>query len=432
MSNGKGDQDIISILLVDDIPETRENIKKLLAFEPDFQVVGSAGTGREGVNFAKELHPDIIIMDINMPDMDGLEATQRIKEAVPTSAVIMMSVQSDTDYLRRAMLAGASDFLSKPIGMDELYNTIRAVHERNKPLIAQYKALAQQGPLPTTPKAGSGGGNFAGNIIVVYSPQGGAGVTTIATSLASGLMKEGIKVLLIDADLQFGDVSMFLNMQGQSTLLDLAESADDLDSELFDNVVMNHESGLKVLLGPPRPEQADVIRTGMPGSVAQVVKKIAEYYDFVIVDTASSFDDVLLPLLDIATKIMLVGSPTLIAIKNLRFVLDLFDQLEYPQEKTTLVLNRTSDDRNRRQVTLSTDRIESYLRRKVEAHIPLVDDRIILNAILRGVPVIAVDRNQNIPPIKQLLELADHMFKALMEAEEEAEEEKKSRGLRTR
>jgi pilus assembly protein CpaE len=79
--------------LVDDIPETRENIKKLLAFEADFKVVDSVGTGRDGVTRAKELKPNIIIMDINMPDMDGIQATTLITEAVPTAAVIMMSVQ---------------------------------------------------------------------------------------------------------------------------------------------------------------------------------------------------------------------------------------------------------------------------------------------------------------------------------------------------
>ena len=101
----------ITILLVDDIAETRESIKKLLAFEPDFKVVGSAENGRQGVELAKELRPDIIIMDINMPDMDGLEAASMITKTLPAAGVIMMSVQNDSDYLQRAMLAGARFFL---------------------------------------------------------------------------------------------------------------------------------------------------------------------------------------------------------------------------------------------------------------------------------------------------------------------------------
>ncbi len=128
MSNKPGD--IINVLIVDDIPETRENIKKLLAFEEqEFKVVGSVGTGREAIKAAMETRPDIVIMDINMPDMDGIKATSEITKALPTTAVIMMSVQTDMDYMRKAMQSGARQFLGKPITPDELYNTIREVYQ---------------------------------------------------------------------------------------------------------------------------------------------------------------------------------------------------------------------------------------------------------------------------------------------------------------
>ena len=186
--------EIINILLVDDIRETRESIKKLLAFEADFKVVGSASNGIEGVELAKELRPDIIIMDINMPDMDGLEAANLITKAVPTVGVIMMSVQNDADYMQRAMLAGARNFfLSKPVNMDDLYNTIRNVYEQYRPIRERELAIGEIN-VPTTTQKVTGEGGRAGHVIVVYSPQGGAGCTTISTNLASGLMKEGVKV----------------------------------------------------------------------------------------------------------------------------------------------------------------------------------------------------------------------------------------------
>jgi pilus assembly protein CpaE len=433
-SSNAQSKDQITILLVDDIPETRENIKKLLAFEPDFKVVGSAGTGREGVDPARELHPNIIIMDINMPDMDGLQATTKITEAVPTAAVIMMSVQNDADYLRRAMLAGARDFLTKPIDMDELYNTIRQVHERNKPLIAQYMAEMEQGALAATAKPKTQGGERAGHVIVVYSPQGGSGKTTVATSLASGLMKEGIRVLLVDANLQFGDVAVFLNLQAQSTILDLVDSVEDLDTELFENIVVTHETGLKVLMGPPKPELADEIRQN-PGTVGTILQKVAGSYDFIVVDTASSFDEVLLPLLDMAAKVVLIGTPTLNSVKNVRFVLDLFDQLGYAPDKTVLTLNRTFDPRQGKQAMLSVERIQAYLKRPIEAQIPFVDERVILSAINKGVPVVAADRDTSKPPIKQLLELSELLFTKLMpttedeENQDQASKDKKRVGL---
>jgi pilus assembly protein CpaE len=428
-----GEADIITILLVDDIAETRENIKKLLAFEPDFKVIGSVGTGREGVEEAKDKAPNIIIMDINMPDMDGIQATTLITEAVPTAAVIMMSVQNDPDYLRRAMLAGARNFLTKPILPDELYNTIRTVHARNKPIAAQYSALQQRPADTSRPSApAEGEGDRPGHIVVVYSPQGGAGCTTIATNLASGLMKEGIRALLVDADLQFGDVGVFLNLQSQSTIVDLAGNVEDLDTDLFDNIAVTHDSGLKVLMGPARPEYADVIQNN-PGAVAQIIQKIASHYDFIVVDTGRHLDDTLLSLFDVASKIVLVGMPTLASVKNVRFVLDLFDQLNYPSDKTMFVLNRVPIDRNQAKITIARERIEKFLKRPVEVEIPN-DETTVLGAMNKGVLIVA-QRDRSKSPVKELMQLAELVYTRLMgnkEAEAEqpqADKAKRRTGL---
>ena len=349
-------KNVINVLIVDDIQETRENIKKLLSFEEEFKVVGSVGTGRDALKLTLETRPDIVIMDINMPDMDGIQATNEITKAVPTAAVIMMSVQTDADYMRKAMQAGARQFLGKPIDPDELYSTIRSVFKNYEPIRRQAMAM-QDLPMEVRrakPVTTEGGEIRAGNIIVVYSPQGGVGCTTIATNLAAGLMRKGIKVLLIDADLQFGDVGVFLKLQSQSTLADLVHKIDDLDTDFFDSVVATHESGLKVLLGPQRPEFAEEVE-GVPTAVARIIEKIASSYDFIVVDTGHRMDEQLLSLTDVATRVLLVVTPTLAAVKNTRFVIDLFDRLNYPPDKAVLVLNRVEDERSRSRVTIPTD-----------------------------------------------------------------------------
>ncbi|GAB4508874.1 MAG: hypothetical protein OHK0046_02610 [Anaerolineae bacterium] len=420
----------ITILLVDDIPEARENIKKLLAFESDFKVVGGAGTGREGVQMAKEMQPDIIIMDINMPDMDGLEATSLINKAVPTSAVIIMSVQNDSDYMRRAMLSGARDFLTKPVNMDELYNTIRQVYKQHEATRRQYSAMESMPNIRhVTGTLDSGDRTRAGNVITLYSPKGGVGVTTIVTSLASGLMKEGIKVLVVDGDLQFADVHTFLNVQAQSTIVELAADADDLDIELFENIVMTHDSGLKVLVGPSRPELADEVGAS---TLATIISKVRENYDFIVVDTSTALNESTLNLFEISTKILLVATPTLAAIKHVRFVLDLFDKLGMDPNKINIVLNQVWDERNKgKAATISPEKVESYLKRPVVGKIPHVDERTILGAINKGVPVIAIDKDQSKPPIKQLIELSEAVYKQLMGAEEadETSKEETKRGF---
>jgi pilus assembly protein CpaE len=93
--------DRIRVLIVDDIPETRDHLSKLLGFEADIEVVGAAASGTEAIAQATKLLPDVILMDINMPDMDGITATERLSSQVPSAAVVMMSVQGEADYLRR-------------------------------------------------------------------------------------------------------------------------------------------------------------------------------------------------------------------------------------------------------------------------------------------------------------------------------------------
>ena len=422
----EGSKSQISVLLVDDIPETRENIKKLLAFEEqEFRVVGSVGTGREALRAAQETRPDIIIMDINMPDMDGIQATSEITKVVPTAGVIMMSVNNDADYLRRAMQAGARNFLTKPIDPDELYNTIRAVY-RSYDAIRQQQRIMMDIPMDARAPikaAASGDGEIRpGHVIVVYSPQGGAGCTTIATNLASGLMKKNIKVLLVDSDLQFGDVGVFLKVQSQSTLLDLVSKVDDLDTDFFDSVVSNHESGLKILLGPQRPEFAEEVESN-PTSVARIIEKIANGYDFIVVDTGRHLDETLLSLTDIATRIVMVLTPTLSAVKNVKFMLDLFDKLNYPPEKVSLVLNRVEDERNRNRVTLATESIEKFLKRPVDARIP-DNQPAILSAVMKGVPAVAVPKtDRSKPPVKELLDYSDSLFNTMMGAASQAAKE---------
>jgi pilus assembly protein CpaE len=417
------DKTIITILLVDDIPENRENIKKLLGFEQDFKVIGTAGTGREGVEFAKQHKPDIIIMDINMPDMDGLQATEIITNQVPWSAIIIMSVQNDADYYRRAMNAGAKDFLTKPINMDEMYNTIRNVYKRHEHVRRQIKAIEEGAiALPRSPISDLAEGERAGHVIVVYSPVGGVGKTTVATSLASGLMKEDVKVLLIDADLQFADVGTFLNLNPPSTIVEVAEDVNDLDTELFENIVATHDSGLKVLTGPVRPELADALWE-RPETVSTIIEKVRGNYDFVVVDTGTRLDQTLVNILQHATRILLVGTPALVSAKNMRFVLDLFDQAGFPPEKTVVVLNKMMEERKGAKTpTISPEKFQSYLKRNVIGILPLIDERLLLAAVNRGVPFIGSDRDANKPLIKQLHGLADSLFNELMKNPEDEKE----------
>ncbi|PKN91657.1 MAG: histidine kinase, partial [Chloroflexi bacterium HGW-Chloroflexi-7] len=104
-----GSQEKINVVVVDDIDESREMILRMLQFDSTIEVVGTGRTGIEAIESAQKLKPDVIVMDINMPDMDGITATEAIRKKVPYIQIVVLSVQNDANYMRKAMLAGARD-----------------------------------------------------------------------------------------------------------------------------------------------------------------------------------------------------------------------------------------------------------------------------------------------------------------------------------
>jgi DNA-binding NarL/FixJ family response regulator len=119
--------DAIKILIVDDHPVVREGIGAMLKHEPDFKIVGEAANGLEALEQARELSPDVILMDLRMPEMDGVEAITKIKEAKPEIKFIILTTYSDDEYIFKGIAAGARAYLLKDAPRDELFKAIRAV-----------------------------------------------------------------------------------------------------------------------------------------------------------------------------------------------------------------------------------------------------------------------------------------------------------------
>src|SRR3954463_4891670 len=117
----------IRTLLVDDHELVRQGIAAMLQNAGDVQVVAEARTGREALEVARRELPDVVLMDVKMPDMDGLEATRKIKEERPRTAVVMLTMHDNPTYLRDAVRAGAAGYLLKDVSKDELVDAIRQV-----------------------------------------------------------------------------------------------------------------------------------------------------------------------------------------------------------------------------------------------------------------------------------------------------------------
>jgi pilus assembly protein CpaE len=370
----------IGVLIVDDIADTRENFSKLLLFERDIEVIGTAASGPEAIEMCRKLHPHVVLMDINMPEMDGIKAAEILSTEMPGIGIIMMSVQSEQDYLRRAMLAGAREFLVKPCSGDDLIRSIRHVYR----LESSKRALAAAQPAPGTAllhgKVTELGESNTGKVITIVSPKGGVGRTTVAANLAVALkLSTQKKVALMDASLYFGDVGVFLNLLSNKTICDIVEHIDDLDADLLNDIMVTHSSGVKVLLAPPQPEMAELVTAE---HVRRILMQMAASFDYVVVDTWPSFAEAVLTTMDLADDILLVMTLEMTAIRDVRLYLDVVDKLNYPAEKVKLILNRAGSVGG-----IKVEAVEETLRHKVS--IGLANDGpAMLMAVNQGVPLV--------------------------------------------
>jgi pilus assembly protein CpaE len=382
--------DQIRVLIVDDIPETRDHLTKLLGFESDIEVVGSAASGSEALRMASELPPDVILMDINMPDMDGIATTEKLSSEVPSAAVVMMSVQGEADYLRRSMLAGAREFLVKPFSSDELTASIRQVYTREREKQTRMSAMpAASGTPGGSAPASSDDGGHDGQIIAVFSPKGGVGRTTVAVNLAVAAATDlGKSVVLMDGSFQFGDVGVLLNLNPKNkSIADLVPELEAGELESIDTFVINHSAGIRVLLAPPSPEMAELIT---PSGVKKVLEALRKNHDLVIVDCTSWFNETTLSILDAADTVLTMLSLEITSIKNMRLFLEVADQLGYEQNKIKLVLNRADSS-----LGIRVSDVESSIGRKVD-HTIVSDGRSVVYALNRGVPFFLSNREAQV------------------------------------
>jgi len=155
------------ILIADDHELVRDGFRRLLGYEEDLEVVGEARDGREAVDLCRSLDPDLVLMDVRMPKMDGLEATRVIKAEQPAIGVLVVTTYDNPDYLLEAIKAGAAGYVLKDAPNRQLTNAIRRALDGESPLNQELasqliRSLAGEGTRPSQEPTSAAGGRGAG------------------------------------------------------------------------------------------------------------------------------------------------------------------------------------------------------------------------------------------------------------------------------
>lgn len=319
--------DPITVVIADDILNTREDVKRLLFFEEDIKVVGEASDGENAIKVVQELKPDVVLMDINMPGLDGIAATERITDKVPRTAVVIISIQGEQEYLRKAMAAGASDYLVKPFSSQELAEAIRRVNDKTKRrqgTIVQMQEAAE----PEAP----------GRIVVVFGTKGGAGRSTLTCNLAAVLSQEFRKhVTVVDLDVVAGDVAVLYNLVLPGSVGELAREP-EINKEILEGYIAKHLSGVKILGAvPTREDDLSEVATRF----TDILELVRQESNYVLVDTPPVLNAAVAQVLDLADDILLVGGSDLPALRRLKADLE-FLAMHQLDEKVQVVLNNAS------------------------------------------------------------------------------------------
>lgn len=356
----------IKIVIADDVVEMQEMVSKMLTLSNHpFEIVGTCSNGREVVEFASGNPVDMVLMDINMPEMNGLEATEALLDKNPNILVVMMSVQHESEYLKKAMLAGAKGYIMKPIDTDELIETLESTYLKYE---SQLKAAL--------PKVEA---SYDGKIHTFYSGKGGVGKSFLSLSSAIVLAKKmSKKVLIIDMDLRFGDISLMLNKQNELTLKELFEEGNLTKIEDVQPFIHNIDDHLSCLFAPKDPTSAEYITADQIKGLMMLVKS---YYDIIIVDTGVNFDDVTLSVLDLSDKVYLVSTIEVTSLKNTKTSLKVMQSLNYSKDKIKLIMNMTLD-----KFGVQKAQVEKAFSYDILAYVP-EEVKLVRQSINSGIPL---------------------------------------------
>ncbi|HEY4347311.1 MAG TPA: AAA family ATPase [Gaiellaceae bacterium] len=334
------------------------DVERALPRGEDIEIVGLVHGIDDAWVRLHETSNDLLVVVTSGQSEAALTLIDNAVTERPRRPVVLLAYGSPNGFTRRVFAAGADDVVMLPVTPDEV-------------LFALQKAIARKA-------GGSESATFSrAPLVCILGPKGGTGKTLTATSLSVALAEYGKSVVLVDLDLQFGDVGLTMGLTPEQTIFDLVRTGGSLDEEKLDGFLMRHSSGVKVLIAPSRPDHAAVVSVDF---LREVYSTLRQMFDYVVVDTPPGFTPEVIATIDNATSVCMVGMLDALSLKNTKLGLETLDLMGFPADNVKLILNRA-----RSRVGISDEEVRAIMGRDPDVFVP--SDRDIPRAVNEGKPI---------------------------------------------
>ncbi|MFZ9694040.1 MAG: AAA family ATPase [Candidatus Nanopelagicales bacterium] len=323
---------------------------------------------------------DLVVINSDISFDVAKAIAQRYRFTRPALGVVLIRSFVDTTLLRDALQCGIREIVNEA----EIAQISEACR-RSLEISAGFKLTAGVSESPVR----------LGKTIIVFSAKGGVGKTTLSTNIAAELAYgHRKKTLLIDLDLQFGDVGVALQVNQERSISDVIGQK-SIDQTLLRNIILETDAGFDIIAAPIEPSAVEKIKAE---AVQQIINLASKEYDFIVLDSAPAFTDIILTGFDLAEQFVIISTPDLPSIKNLRVTLSTLRALGFPEHKNLIVINRLESSTG-----LSLHEVRELIGIEIDATIP--GSKKLQKSLNQGVPaVLKFGSDKAVKAIKKLVE----------------------------
>ena len=362
--------EMIKVLVAGVEPDVKESISDALANVEYISFSDAAETLEQALEMLDHRHYDAVIVGANISG-NGYTLAEKIAEQFSGVAVIIVERELKEETMRAALFSGAKDVLLYPFTPSKLVNSVYHSCQAEKKKQGFEKGI-------TFAYRNRG----LGQLITVFGTKGGIGKTFVATNLAVSLAEnKQNSVALVDLDLDFGNAALTLNIIPRFTISDVVNEISILDQDLMESYLIPHSSGVRLLAATAEPQTTEFITSEQISLILKILKNI---FDYVVVDMPARFYEPVDPALQEADMLLLIATPEVVTLRNIRSCLNTLAQFKYPAAKIKLLLNKV-DSRD----DIKPRDVEATLNNKIYASLQ-ADYRQVSSSMNQGIPIVTL------------------------------------------